>query len=66
MATDVHALPRAIEQDIKNQFAVPQVGMRLWGVAPEYAGRTFARGQRRCQAVCQLADGAVLRPEHRL
>lgn len=40
MTTDLHALPSAIEQDIQNQFAVPQVGMRLWGMAPEYAGLT--------------------------
>ncbi len=40
MATDLHALPSAIEQDIQNQFSVPQVGIRLWGMAPEYAGLT--------------------------
>lgn len=40
MTTDLHALPSAIEQDIQNQFSVPQVGMRLWGMAPEYAGLT--------------------------
>ena len=43
MASDLHALPGAIEQDIQNQFAVPQVGMRLWGMAPEYAGLTVAQ-----------------------
>ena len=43
MATDLHALPSAIEQDIQNQFSVPQVGMRLWGMAPEYAGLTAAQ-----------------------
>jgi len=43
MTTDLHALPSAIEQDIQNQFAVPQVGMRLWGMAPEYAGLTVAQ-----------------------
>ncbi len=43
MTTDLHALPSAIEQDIQNQFSVPQVGMRLWGVAPEYAGLTVAQ-----------------------
>lgn len=36
--TDLLALPAAIEHDIQNQFAVPQVGMRLWGMAPEFAG----------------------------
>jgi hypothetical protein len=43
MTTDLHALPSAIEQDIQNQFSVPQVGMRLWGVEPEYAGLTVAQ-----------------------
>ena len=43
MTTDLHALPSSIEQDIQNQFAVPQVGMRLWGVAPEYAGLAVAQ-----------------------
>jgi len=43
MTTDLYALPAAIEQDIKTQFAVPQVGIRLWGVAPEYTGLTVAQ-----------------------
>jgi len=43
MTTDLYALPAAIEQDIKTQFAVPQVGMRLWGLAPEYTGLTVAQ-----------------------
>ena len=43
MTTDLHALPSSIELDIQNQFAVPQVGMRLWGVAPEYAGLAVAQ-----------------------
>src|SRR3990167_1902055 len=38
MVTDLYALPGAIVQDIQNQFSVPQVGLRLWGVATEYAG----------------------------
>ena len=42
-ATDMHALPGAIEHDIQTQFSVPQVGMRLWGVAPEYAGLAVAQ-----------------------
>ena len=43
MVSDLHALPASIEQDIQGQFSVPQVGMRLWGVAPEYAGLTAAQ-----------------------
>ena len=42
-AHDMFALPGAIEHDIQIQFSVPQVGMRLWGVAPEYAGLTVAQ-----------------------
>jgi uncharacterized protein YigA (DUF484 family) len=43
MVSDLHALPSSIEQDIQNQFSVPQVGIRLWGVAPEYSGLTAAK-----------------------
>ena len=43
MVTDLHALPASIEQDIQVQFSVPQVGIRLWGVAPEYAGLPAAQ-----------------------
>ena len=42
-ATDLHALPGAIEQDIQTQFSVPQVGMRLWGMAPEFACLTVSQ-----------------------
>ncbi len=44
MTTDVQTLPGLIEQEIKDQFSVPQVGMRLWGVAPEHAAMGFAQG----------------------
>ncbi|MFZ2308921.1 MAG: DUF484 family protein [Rhodoferax sp.] len=43
MVTDLYALPGAIVQDIQNQFSVPQVGLRLWGVATEYAGLAVAQ-----------------------
>ena len=43
MSTDLHALPATIEQDIQNQFSVPQVGLRLWGMAPDYAGLTVTQ-----------------------
>ncbi len=43
MVSDLHALPASIEQDIQTQFSVPQVGIRLWGVAPEYASLTAAK-----------------------
>ena len=38
MVSDLHALPASIAQDIQSQFTVPQVGLRLWGMAPEYGG----------------------------
>ena len=41
--SDFYAMPGVIEQDIKIQFSVPQVGLRLWGVATEYAGLTAAQ-----------------------
>jgi len=41
--TDLYALPASIVQDIQTQFSVPQVGLRLWGVATEYAGLAVAR-----------------------
>jgi len=43
MVSDLHALPASIEQDIQTQFSVPQVGIRLWGVATEYASLTAAK-----------------------
>jgi len=41
--TDLYALPGSIQQDIQTQFSVPQVGLRLWGVATEYAGLAVAQ-----------------------
>ena len=37
-------LPRRIEEEIRDQFAVPQVSLRMWGVAPDYASQPFAQG----------------------
>jgi len=39
-----HTLPGLIAQDIKDQFAVPQVSLRLWGLASEYADADFVQG----------------------
>jgi uncharacterized protein len=39
LTTQLEALPGQIVQDIQNQFAVPQVGLRLWGMAPEFDGQ---------------------------
>lgn len=37
-------LPALIEQEIRLQFSVPQVGLRIWGVAEAYAAEPFASG----------------------
>ncbi|MBI2751066.1 MAG: DUF484 family protein [Burkholderiales bacterium] len=41
--TDLYAMPGTMLQDIQTQFSVPQVGLRLWGVATEYAGLAVAQ-----------------------
>ena len=42
--TDLASLPAQITQDIERQFAVPQVGLRLWGLASDYATLEATRG----------------------
>ncbi|MDH4479274.1 MAG: DUF484 family protein [Rhodoferax sp.] len=37
-------LPGLIAQDIKEQFSVPQVGVRLWGLASEHADADYVQG----------------------
>jgi len=44
MTSDLNALPLQMVQEIKQQFAVPQVGLRIWAVAPQYADQPFAQG----------------------
>jgi uncharacterized protein YigA (DUF484 family) len=43
-STDPSALPVQIASEIASQFAVPQVGLRVWGVAPTFADHPFAQG----------------------
>ncbi|WP_342130547.1 DUF484 family protein [Hydrogenophaga sp. OTU3427] len=38
------ALPQTIVAQLKTQFVVPQAAIRVWGVAPEFAGLPFAQG----------------------
>lgn len=40
----LHALPATIASEIMSQFSVPQVGIKVWDVAPQYAGEEFATG----------------------
>jgi uncharacterized protein len=42
--SDLRQLPRQLAIDIEQQFAVPQVGLRLWDVAADYAAEPFAQG----------------------
>jgi uncharacterized protein YigA (DUF484 family) len=41
---DAKGLPSRIEEEIRQQFGVPQVSLRMWAVAPEFAGEAFAAG----------------------
>ena len=42
--SDVRQLPQQLAIDIEQQFAVPQVGLRLWDVAADFAAEPYARG----------------------
>ena len=44
LATDPLALPGEIAAEIQDQFAVPQVGIKVWDVAPPFAQADFAQG----------------------
>jgi uncharacterized protein YigA (DUF484 family) len=37
-------LPRVMAEQIEQQFMVPQVALRLWGVAPAHQSEAFAQG----------------------
>jgi uncharacterized protein YigA (DUF484 family) len=42
--SDLRQLPQQMTADIEQQFAVPQVGLRLWDLAPAYAIEPYAQG----------------------
>jgi uncharacterized protein YigA (DUF484 family) len=42
LATDAKALPGLIAQNIKDEFAVPQVAIKVWDVDAQYATEDFA------------------------
>ena len=44
LANDLAGMPEQIVEEIRSQFSVPQVGIRVWGVATEYAHLPFASG----------------------
>jgi uncharacterized protein YigA (DUF484 family) len=41
---DAAELPDLLALEIREQFAVPQVGLKVWGVAPSFAELPFAQG----------------------
>jgi hypothetical protein len=44
LTTDPASMPQQIAGQIVEQFSVPQVTIRVWGVAPHFASRDFALG----------------------
>jgi len=44
LATDPLVLPGEMAAEIQDQFAVPQVGIKVWDVAPQFAQADFAQG----------------------
>ena len=44
MSTDTAAMPAQIAGQIKEQFSVPQVGIKVWGVAGSFSNAVFAQG----------------------
>ncbi len=44
LVADPLALPDQIAGEITEQFSVPQVGIKVWDVAPEFAHAEFAKG----------------------
>jgi len=44
LTADLATMPAQMVQEIRTQFAVPQVGIRVWDVAPAHAGHPFAQG----------------------
>jgi uncharacterized protein len=41
---DTATMPEQIASQIKEQFSVPQVGIKVWGVAAPFAGAAYAQG----------------------
>lgn len=42
-AEDVGSMPHAVVSGLQSAFDVPQVTLRLWGAAPDYAGEWFTK-----------------------
>jgi uncharacterized protein YigA (DUF484 family) len=59
MVADPLALPDQMALAIEEQFSVPQVGIKVWGVAPAYADADFAQG---VSADAKLFASSLLEP----
>ncbi len=57
--TDPGQLPALIARDLSLCFAVPQVALRVWGVAPEWASQAFAQG---CSEDVQAFASSLAQP----
>jgi uncharacterized protein YigA (DUF484 family) len=44
LTRETRELPRVAASEIAAQFLVPQVAIKVWGVAPEYATEDYAQG----------------------
>ena len=44
LATQARELPELLVSNIKNEFSVPQVAIKVWGVDASYADEAFAAG----------------------
>ncbi len=44
LTTSARELPQRIGGELKAQFVVPQVAIKVWGVAEAFAGEAFAQG----------------------
>ena len=44
LTSDAITMPELIASEIRSQFAVPQVGIKVWDVAPAFAHASFAQG----------------------
>ncbi|WKB51920.1 DUF484 family protein [Eleftheria terrae] len=44
LTTEPAEIPALMVRELKDQFMIPQAGIRVWGVAPAYAGHDFAQG----------------------
>lgn len=44
LTADPTQVPVLMAEELKNQFLIPQAGIRVWGVKPEYAEQPFAQG----------------------